>query len=337
MCAGLVLLASSAYGQDARKAFSISMTTSSGLLVGEGFEYVYDQGVSTNYKVSELDWPFQPLFYTGAALSLSSRMGIFASLDLKQGLSGKTGTMSDSDFLNGDGVKTNLSESDCYSERDILLDLKLGYDLPLHLPFILGVYAGFSYMDFKWSARDGYYQYPTSGDPYTIDPATGTLTSYGTYTQWSADETKTPLYGTGILYEQAYVIGSLGLRASYRLLDALIVGASFSFSPLAYCSTEDNHELRLVDFYSTLSGGFVIEPGLSLEYTIKPGASLKLSVDYRQLFNLMGDITQVEEGTTSTASDNNYFAGPDSASTSTNGSGAALWMLDASLLFRLEL
>lgn len=335
LCAALVLLASSAYGQDAPKALSISMTTSSGLLYGESFEYVYNQDVSTNYKDSELDWPFQPLFYTGAEISLSSRIGVFASLDVKQGLSGKTGIMSDSDFLNGDGVKTNLSESDCYTERALLLDLKLGYDLPIRLPFILGVYAGFSYMDFKWSARDGYYQYPTSGYDYFFD-TNGNLV-FGTDTPWSADETKTPLYGTEILYEQAYVIGSLGLRASYRLLDTLILGASFSFSPLAYCSTEDNHELRLVDFYSTLSGGLMIEPGLSLEYTIKPGASLKLSVDYRQLFNLIGDITQVDQGTTATASDGNYYAGPDSASTSTKGSGAALWMLDASLLFRLEL
>ena len=335
VCTALAFIPNSAFAQNAEKAFIISTTTSVGLLYGEGYEYVYNQSVSANYKNSELDWPLAPLFYTGAAISLTTRIGIFASLEVKEGLPGRAGTMSDSDFLNGDGVKTHFSQSDCYAEHALLLDLKAGYDLPTFGAFSLGFYAGFSYMDFKWSARDGYYQYPASGTSYTFD-TTGALVP-GTYTPWSAGETKTPLYGTGILYEQAYLIASLGLRATYRLLDTLSLGAWCSFSPLTSCYTEDNHEFRLVDFYSTLLTGLMVEPGLSIDWEIRPGASLKLSVDYRQLFNLIGNITQVDQGTTWTASDGNYYAGPDSASMGPKGSGAGVWMLDASLLFRLEL
>jgi plasminogen activator len=320
--------------QDAVPAFTLSTTTSVGLLDGMAYEEVYNQAVSTNYKNSELTWPFEPLFYVGAGLSLDTRSGFFATLDLREGLDGKTGSMTDSDFLNGDGVKTNFSQSDCYTERAILLDLKVGYDYPLGSGFKIGFYGGFSYMDFKWSARDGYYQYPTSGSGYYIG-SNGVVQDPNPYNPWSPGETKTPLYGIGILYEQAYLTGSLGLRASYRVLDRLTLAASFSFSPLTYCYTEDNHVFRTVDFYSTLSGGIMLEPGISAEYAIKPGASLKLAVSYRTIYNLIGDITQVDQGTTSTSSGGNYYAGPDSTSTGTNGSGASISMLDASLVFRL--
>jgi outer membrane protease len=324
-----------ALAQDTQKAFSLTTSTSMGLLYGQASEYVYNQYLSKDYKNSELDWPFEPLFYAGARLDLDTKLGIFASLDVKQGFAGKTGTMTDSDFLNGDGTRTHFSESDSYTERALLLDLKVGYDFPSVMePLTIGVYGGFSYMDFKWSARNGYYQYPTTGYEYGWD---GNGNFYnGTYTPWSADETKTPIYGVGILYEQAYLIGLVGLRASYKVGEAFTLGASCSIGPIASCYTADNHELRQVDFYSTLSNGFLIEPGLSLEYAVKPGASLRLDVDYRQVSGLKGDLTEVAQGTTSTSSYYNYYAGPDSASTGTGDSGAFISMLDASLSFRLS-
>jgi outer membrane protease len=323
-----------AKADDTQKAFSLSTTTSFGLLYGQANEYVYNQYVSTDYKNSELVWPFEPLFYTGAGLTLNTKFGLFAALDLRQGLSGKTGTMIDSDFMNGDGVRTHLSESDCYTERAILLDLKVGYDLPLSGKALkVGLYGGFSYMDFKWSARDGYYQYPTSGDQYSWD-SSGNFVD-GTYTPWSSSETKTPIYGTGILYEAAYLYGLLGVQASYKLGNAFTLGAACSIAPIVSCYTGDDHELREIDFYSKLSGGFMIEPCLSVEYELKPGASLRLDVAYRTTSGLKGDITSVNEGTTYTSSNYDYFAGPDSASTGTGDSGASISMLDASLSFKL--
>jgi outer membrane protease len=322
-----------AEGQNARQAFSISTSASAGVFFGQAVEDIYNQFLSKDYKNSELVWPFTPLYYSGAGLSLVTRMGFFADLDVRQGFAGKTGSMTDSDFLNGDAVRTHFSQSDSYTERALLLDLKAGYDFPMRGPLGLGFFGGLSYMDFKWSARDGYYQYPTSGSDYYWD-SSGVFHA-GTHPAWSVNGTKTPLYGTGILYEQAYVIGSLGFKASYRLLGTLSLGAYCAVSPLAYCYTEDNHEFRLVDFYSRLAGGFMIEPGLNLEYRIKPGASLELALDYRQVTNLKGDITQVDQGTTATSSGGNFYAGPVSSTTSPGGSGASMWMVDASLLFRL--
>jgi outer membrane protease len=329
----LILLPSLARSQDARKAIELSTTTSLGLYYGSASEFIYNQAVSNNYKNSELFWPVQPLLYAGAGLSLAAQNGMNASLYLRQGFSGKTGTMTDSDFLRGDGLKTHYSESDGYTERAIIIDLSLGYDWPISRTASAGIYAGFSYMDFKWSARDGYYQYPASGSDYYFD-SSGAFHP-GTYAPWSAGETKTPIYGTGILYEQVHAIGLLGIKGSIGLSEALTLGASFSFAPLAYCLTEDNHEMRSVDFFSTVSGGFMVEPRLALSYALFRGASLELSAGYRLVSKLLGDITQVNGGVSSTSSQGNYFAGPDSASTASNASGASFSMFDAGLRFRL--
>jgi outer membrane protease len=321
---------------ESQKSFTLSTSTNAGILYGRAFEYVYNQKIATDYKNSELMWPFKPLFYAGAGLSLSSKMGLFANLELRQAFAGKTGTMTDSDFLNGDGVKTHYSESDCYTERAVFIDFKVGYALPYFRgPLKVSAYGGFSYMNFKWSARDGYYQYPTSGSMYSTD-SNGNLASYGTYAPWSADATKTPIYGTGIINEQAYLFGLLGVQASYKLDEAFTLGAAFSAAPIARCYTADNHELRMVDFYSQLSGGFMFEPSLSLEYAVKPGAALRLDVSYRQASGLKGDITQVLQGTSSTSSGGSYFAGPDSAGKYKDGSGASISMLDAKLSFSLQ-
>ena len=118
VCIIVFLFPRSAFGQSMPQV-SISTTASSGFLYGSGFEYVYNQQVSTNYKNSELDWPFQFLFYSGEALTLDTSIGVFARLDVKEGLPGKVGTMTDSDFLNGDAAqtRTHYSQSDSYAER----------------------------------------------------------------------------------------------------------------------------------------------------------------------------------------------------------------------------
>jgi outer membrane protease len=143
------------------------------------------------------------------------------------------------------------------------------------------------------------------------------------------------MYGTGILYEQAFLIGLFGIRASYDLFDAFSIRADVSFSPLAWCYAEDNHLARSVDFYSKLSGGLMFEPGLSFAYALSEGARLELSAAYRLLYSLLGDLSQVNQGVTSTASDGNYYAGPDSAQTTKHASGASISMLDIGLSLRM--
>lgn len=311
-------------------AFTLTAAAKFGALYGVANEYVYNQAYLPDYKNSWLVWPLQPMLFSGATLSIDSAIGLFAVIDVRQGFAGVAGTMTDSDYLNGDGVRTHYSQSDSYAERANLVDIKLGWDFYRRGGFSVGAFGAFSYMDLKWSARDGYLQYPTTGGPYTTS-------SPGTFTPWSSSETKTPLYGTGIIYETAYVGGAAGVRSRYAFSDAFAVDASFAFTPLLSCYTEDDHVLRQISFYSTLSGGFMIEPRVGVEYTFFKTAVLRLEIGYRYAWNLKGDLTEVNQGTSDFSGNPPLVAGPNSAATGTGDSGADFMAADASLMLRISL
>jgi outer membrane protease len=307
------------------------------MLYGQANEEVYDQvsPPGPNYKLSELIWPFHPLVYAGVGLDLDTRAGLFASLDVEQGFPGKVGSMTDSDYLDGDGVKTNFSQSDSYIERFLDLGLLVGYDFIRSGPLTFGIFGAFEYQDFKFSARDGYTQYPSYGQQYYTD-STGAYYP-GTYPAWSPSETETPIYGTLGLYEQVYILGSLGLKASYSICPGLSAGASFALSPLLYCYTEDDHELRQLSIYGKFSSGLELDPKIFAEYSLKPGATLRLDLSYRWTTGLIGSGTYLNQSATNTSSEGNYYAGPDSAEIYPSGAGASISMLDASLSFRLDI
>lgn len=326
------LAAAPARADGDQPAITLSTGARFGAFYGLAHEFVYNQALSPNYENSELVWALEPMFFSGAALSLDTNLGLFATLDVRQGFAGKAGTMTDSDFLNGDGVRTHFSQSDSDAERANIVDLKAGWDFYRERPLKIGFFGEFSYMDFKWSAQDGYLQYPTTGAPYGMSPFTP-----GTYTPWSPGETKTPIYGTGILYEATWVGFALGVRSRYQFLDGFSVDASFAFTPILSCYTEDNHVLRQLDFYSTLSGGFMIEPRVAVEYVPFTGGVLRLEIGYRYTWGMKGDLTEVSTGTTTVTNGFPYYAGPDSSFTGTGDSGASLSVLDASLGLSISL
>ena len=313
---------------------SITLSTGArfGAFYGLAHEFVYNQALSPNYENSELVWALEPMFFSGAALSLDTSGGLFVTLDVRQGFAGKAGLMTDSDFLNGDGVRTHFSQSDSDAERANIVDLKAGWDFYRRHALKIGFFGDVSYMDFKWSARDGYLQYPTTGSPYTMSPFV-----HGSYTPWSPDETKTPIYGTGILYESTWLGFALGVRSRYQFQDGISVDASFAFTPLLRCSTEDNHVFRQLDFFSTLSGGFMIEPRVAVEYVPFKGGVLRLEIGYRYSWGMKGDLTEVSTGVTNVSNGFPYYAGPDSTGTGTGDSGASLSILDASLGLSISL
>ena len=222
---------------------AISITTAArfGAFYGQAVEFVYNQALSPSYENSELVWALQPMVFSGAAISVDSAVGLFVTLDVRQGFAGAAGKMTDSDFLNGNGQRTHFSQSDSYAERANILDLRAGWDFLKRGALSIGAFGAFSYMDFKWSARDGYLQYPPESSP--------------PFTPWSPNETKTPIYGTGIIYETAYFGGSIGVRSRYTFQGGFSIDASFAFTPILRCNTEDNHVLRQLDFYSCRRSG----------------------------------------------------------------------------------
>jgi outer membrane protease len=266
---------------------TLEVQSRTGVLFGLVRELVY-YGANI---LSELDWRFQPVVYAGTALKLQTSMGVSAVVDVRSAFPGRSGYMGDWDagnYLDGDFTRTHYSQQDCYTERALLLDARLGWVFRLGPVLTLEPFGAFGLMQLKWSARDGYLQYPTVGPPY---PA------------WSPSLPKVPVSGTAIIYEQTYLIPGAGFSVGAVVGRRFHGELRFLFSPFLFCNDLDNHVQRAgfgeaadVDFHDYLRGGFLIEPGLRLGLQVSPRARLSLDLSYRGVFALIGDTAKVLAG-----------------------------------------
>jgi outer membrane protease len=258
---------------------SLETTTSAGFMVGTSREIV----LSGSYIVSQLDWAMRPLVFTGSGLIASTPGGMRASLEVQAGVPGKTGRITDKDFLNGDGVVTHYSEHDSFTEGALLLDARIGRQFALGERFTIEPFAGFSVMRFKWTARDGFLQYPPESSP--------------DYTPWDPQTTPVvSVYGTGIVYQQTWYIPAVGARATLRFGDSMEAALALGFSPYLWMNDLDNHEMRLLDFVGTLSGGLLLDPSLGVSWRLSPRSRLSLDLGYRIIWGLTGDTLMIGAG-----------------------------------------
>jgi outer membrane protease len=255
-------------------AVTLTAHTTAGVILGVAKEFV----LGGSYVWSELDWPLLPAVIVGAALELALPVGFTAALEVQTIVPGWTGTMTDSDYLNGDGVKTHYSQSDSWLKGAVMLTAQAGWSftLPPDQPFsFIAPFLQFEYMEFNWSAENGYLQYP----PQSSAP----------YTPWSPSTTKVSIYGPGILYSQTFLIPAAGLKTSLRPLENLAIDLSIAVSPYMWCIDIDDHLFRFLRFYDTLAGGFMIEPRMKVSLKVTPRATLGLDVLYRHISGLTGD------------------------------------------------
>ncbi len=302
--------------------FTLTASAGTGVMYGLAREIVYNTSAfnGKTYILSQLDWDIKPLFYTKAALALSTSTGFVTSLEARLGVPAKSGSIGDSDWLNydlnGDPVKTNYSEHDCFTERAILLDAKAGWDFPVSSWMSLEPFLAFNFMDFKWTARDGYFQYPPGWFP---GPAPQPYPPAST-------RPKVPISGTGIIYEQTWFIPAAGVAARFNAGKDFKIFVSFAASPMVFCNDVDNHLLAETDFYENMWGGYLLEPKVSLEWQVGAKVGLSLDVSYRHIAGLIGDTYIVVTGVGQT---------PGLVSqTSKNGAGVSFDALDASLNIR---
>ena len=299
---------------------TLTATTGTGIIYGVVREFVYNTYMNQPYTVSELDWDLQSLYTTNAALSMLTAGGFSASLSVQLGIPLKTGSITDSDWLNysynGDPTKTNFSKHDCFAERAVLLAAQAGWEIPLAGWVTLEPFLAFEFMDFKWTARDGYLQYPPG---YIAGSATKPYPDAST-------DVVVPVSGTVILYQQTYYIPAVGLSAKFRSGSSSGT-LSFAFSPLVYCNDVDNHEFAGFDFYDTMSNGILLEPKISLQWRM--GSSrLSLDVSYRHIGRLIGNTTMVAIGVGHTPG--------QVARSYSNGAGASYDAVNVSLGFNWE-
>jgi outer membrane protease len=293
---------------------TFTASTGAGVMYGVARELVYSSFNGESGLLSELDWDLRPLVYTKAELIMNTAGGFAASLDVRMGIPAKTGIVQDSDWKNfpydGDTSKTHYSQNDCFTERAILLDAQVGWVFPLASWIALRPFLAFDFMDFKWTGRDGYLQYPPQGA--------------APYTPWSADEPRTPMSGVSIIYQQTWFIPVIGIESKLSLGENLTGSVSFAVSPVVFCNDVDNHVHAGSDFYDDTSGGFMLEPKVSLDWQVTVRAKLSLAVSFRHIEGLVGN--------TDVVANVNGIGTPGLVSaTYHNGAGVSFDALDASL------
>lgn len=148
--------------------------------------------------------------------------------------------MEDYDYLIPNSIEpSNYSWHDNYLDKDFSCDIEGGYIFHLANWYITPS-IGFKYFNRKWTASDGYLQYPATG-------------------AWSGDEQKVSLNGPVISYEQAvwypYITMELGYNHIFSNENRIKIAIRGAIYPYICAETNDIHFLRNMQFYDSLRGG----------------------------------------------------------------------------------
>jgi outer membrane protease len=250
---------------------ALTTGSSAGVIIGRARELVYNTDGSI---LSELDWPLQPAVCLGASVEASLPLGPFISGAAQLALPGLSGSMTDSDY-NMNGSLEDYSQSDSMLASAVTAELRLGWHIRTEKLGPLGAispFLGFQYLEFAWSAQNGYYQYPSTAAPE-------------------------PLYGTVGIYQQTYLIPEAGLGAFFPFSKNLALSVSFAGSPYLWVNDIDEHPLRAIKFTDAMRGGYLLQPELRLDGRIARSASVSLDVLYRRVAGVVGDTTETTTGT----------------------------------------
>jgi outer membrane protease len=207
----------------------------------------------------------KPLVYFGAALDFSRKKplekpGFFADLSMKFGIPMKTGTMEDRDWdrtKDPTGGLTNFSASDTFSDGAFLLDFLSGASLPIRSVVVIKPSLGLSYMHFKWTGYDGYYEYPYDS------PSTGSYT------------------GPTLVYSQNWLLLFAGLSASVQVIPKIVLALSFQVGPMLWFKDQDIHPLTNTQYIERIFGGVYLEPGGGIIFSPNDRLSLGFTVSWR--------------------------------------------------------
>jgi outer membrane protease len=213
---------------------SLSIETGGGILFGETHEYVVD---GSGKVISRLDWQENRIPYITAAPRFNC-FNFFMAMDFlcAMPLDSAGNAIEDYDFLiEGSDAVSLYSRHDAYLDKHYDIFGQAGYVFKLR-QWELTLGAGFQYRARKWSAVDGYLQYPEDDGP------------------WTGDEPKKTVVGVSISYEQTIRMPQFLAGFKYNLNDWSL-GASAAFFPYVWADGLDTHFIRQTQFYDKMSGG----------------------------------------------------------------------------------
>jgi outer membrane protease len=294
--------------------YTISLESGLGVLLGQSEEIVYKYSdKDKDDYLSELLWDLKPMMYFGTTLNLSRTnpldgLGAVADLSVKFGLPILSGTMEDRDWYDrpyssgyDDPRLSNFSSHDAYIQGAILVDFSIGLSIPIG-SVALKPLVSLSFMRFSWIARNGYTEYGRDA--------------------WE----KKYMQGTGISYDQNWLILSPGIGLIWPVLPVMRLEMDLFISPLIFYSDMDIHLTTKTEYHDAMQCGFYLEP--SLDFVFFPGRNLSLVVhgSWRHITGLRGDTEAITIGSSGGI-----------PGTSVGQAGAAYSAFDLGLILKIRL
>ena len=288
--------------------FSAELGT--GVTGGTTNEIVYaDSSGST--KVSELAWPVPPSAQLWTSFGTAWNSWFETNVRVGMALPLATGTMTDDDWniydSDGDLLSRVHSDSTAYQTAD--WQARLEMIVPLRFDgFRSHLAAGLDYRHLSWEAWN-----PVQ---------TETLASTGAQSSAS-------LSGLGIQFRQEWILFYLGAGAGVTL-NGLDWDLDLRVAPFPLDNQTDLHVLRELTFNESLSGGFSVEPTLSVSWPVEDRLKMVASVSYWGAFFLRGDEVVSSDGADASSSSAGFFA-------YAKGAGSAAQEVSLSLAVRVSL
>jgi outer membrane protease len=272
--------------EQAENPFALSLSYQFGFLYGQAEEIVYPSNTKATL-LSQLLWEMKPVWYNGLQLDFARinplhKRSFFASLALKFGISGKSGTMEDRDWqsIENDAL-TSFSSHDNITRELFMADVMGGIALPFRSGFLLKIHASFSYMLFRFSGMDGYGIYARS-------------MGSGIYASIDDDPRRVDYDGRKVInYSQQWMVLALGFSFNYYFNRFFSAGLSFQISPLVFCNGLDEHFYNSpswpdVQFNDYLFGGLFLEPGAGLSLSPTQWLTIALDCSWRHISGSRG-------------------------------------------------
>ena len=224
--------------------------------------------------LSRLDWKEEPSYFNRLDASCSlfgvhiGVAGMYSACQIQSGV------MEDYDWLYPGNTNslTNYSKHELHLDNRLMLEGQLGYTLDFRA-IKLTALGGVRFIHQKWSARDGFVQYGETSieNPAVTLPLTG-------------NETRVPLSGTVVTYEQFVVLPFVGMNIEVTLYNTARVTAFVHWYPYVWANTLDTHMRTAVSYYDEIRGGMGVAAGLKLGYVFKPNvlsvSSVSLGIQY---------------------------------------------------------
>ena len=291
-----------------------------GFFYGQAEEIVYRPNNDFKSEThSQLLWDIKPVYYYGLQMNFLQarpfdKKGFFSGFSLLSGISGKSGSMENRDWLSKqNSALTNYSKHDNFTKNIFFLDFNAGYSIPLKKRFQLKPFINISYMHFSFYGVGGYGQY-----------AKGNYGNNGIYEP--IEDAPIEYFPEGkkvINYTQNWLTGSPGFSSVFYFLPVLSIELSFQISPLILCSALDEHIGGEVQFRDYMRGGLSLCPALLFSFSFKEIFTLSMDISLRYITNTKGPSFRRGYGKSL------YFD---------NGiSGAALSLFNAGILFKVNL